>query len=243
MIKKTLLVVALLVVALLLGSLSARTQNAAFFGSNAPAAGGGGAAHVQSCGFQTVSSFSQTVTCTFSAPVGASHFVYLCVDAADTPMPAITWTGDSGSASLDLASVTFSTSSSAACYYIAVTGGGETIITGTLASGLAWPAVTGDEFSGVTTIDNSDAGATGTGTTATSNSITPSHNGDIVVGHIVGNGNPTITAGTNVAYVLGGQSGFTSANEWYIQPTAAGVTATASLSATSNWLAHVVALH
>jgi hypothetical protein len=214
-------------------------QRSTFFNMNVRPASTGVPTHIQSCAVQASGTVS-SVTATCPNAIGAGHFLYACVTNANGTPFTITWSGDSGTFTGDVTNLLWNGGSSLiSCFYVPTTGGGSLNLTAT-GSNLYYPAITVDEFSNVGALDVSDAGASGTGTAAASNSITPSTNGDLIIGLIANvGGGATIAHGTG--YTLGANSTYPSVNEYQVQATAAAITATGTNSTSLNWVAHVVA--
>jgi hypothetical protein len=197
---------------------------------------------IQSCGFQAHS--TPSVSCTFPNPIGAGHFLFGCLANVGSMGP-IAWSGDSGTFTADpnFLNVTFNEGFSASCFYVPSTGGGGQTITATSTS-LDYAGLSIDEYPPVGAFDISDpGGATGTGTTATSNPITPT-SGDLILGFQATSNNPVAAAGTGFTLAAaasgigdGGNFGSTE----YAQGTGAAIAATFNLSVSGGWVAHVAA--
>lgn len=210
--------------------------------------GSSGPTHVQSCANHTSGSQS-SISCIWSVgATTAGHFIWWCI-AAGTTVSSFTFTGETSSATPD----PNLTNNGFAGYYtncgwFVSSAGGSTTLTAS-ASGLSYPSIVADEFSGLAgaTVDAEDTPATcssgsGCSTTIASNSISPGTNGDLAMGFTLGTQGYAITAGTNVAWTLGANtSGGGLYNEYYVQPTAASITAQFVSASGQNNLAHVVA--
>jgi hypothetical protein len=212
-------------------------QRSTFFNMNVRPASTSVPTHIQSCSMEGTGTVS-SVTATCSSPIGAGHFLYICLSNANgTPMTT-TFSGDSGTFTPDITNVIWNGESAiATCVYVPAAGGGETAITA--AGSLNYPALTVDEFANVGMLDVSDAGALGDSTSPVSNSITPTTSGDLVIGFVITNGNVSIAPGTG--YTMGAGVAAYSANEYRVQSSALAVTATATTGSANNWFAHVVA--
>lgn len=200
---------------------------------------------VQGC-FNYIPGGASSIACTFSAAVTAGDQLYFCVNDINS-ISATSWTGDSGTFTVDPGNGTPITNTSSnngalSCVYVPTTGGGNTTITLT-ATGLDYPIVNGIEVHGGV-FDQSDATMTsssGAGGMISSNNITPTLGNSLLIGF--GSADmPTISAGTNVAWTLlsssvyGGEQGF----EYATQATPAAIDAQMTISTAGGWTMHIV---
>jgi hypothetical protein len=211
-----------------------------------------GPSFVQACGNINASS-TTTNTCTMSTAVTAGHTLVKLSTYYGTN--TITVDGDSGSVTTVLSNTELGTSGWwNTVQVICSASGGETVIGDTLASATSVPVVEVVELFGAPSsgcVDTSNTAALGSSTTPTSNSITPAANSEMILGLIPFQHStaPTITAGTNVSWTIptGGvvysaSNGYSEAVEYYSQPTAASIDATATLSVSSSWGAFILAI-
>jgi hypothetical protein len=126
------------------------------------------------------------------------------------------------------------------CFHISTTTGGGSTITVTFAS-VSYSALVIDEFSGVGVLDLNDTPTTGYGTTATSNSITTTQNGDLVLGWcgLQAGGAASLTMGSG--YTLGAGNANQMLNGYQIKASAGSINATCGISTTYGWGAHIIA--
>lgn len=199
--------------------------------------GGGTPTHIQTCGNQ-IAPGGPSISCTWSVgAVTAGHFIYACVANGVYSISSPVWSGDSGTFTSDITNVSGG-GNQTSCWYVPTAGGGGTTLTLT-ASGYYYPTITADEFSNVGALDQSDAGATGTSNAPVSNSITTTHNGDLILGYTTNSsGCPVPGPGTGFTH---GATFSTSANEYLIQSTAGAIASTATLCTSVPWFQHVVA--
>lgn len=209
-------------------------------GPGTPASSGGPTmTFVQACGLQTAGSVT-TASCT-GATIAAHHLLYACVDNANNTPGTVTFTGDTGTQTPDIAVTGWvGTGGYVKCVYILNSVGGNNYIQAN-GSGLFYPGVTWEEWncSPTCTLDQSDAGATGTSTSAVSNSITTTANGDLVIGHIIEAAGSALSVGAG--YTLSASTAYPSLNEHLIQVSAGAITGTGTLAASNPWFAHVIA--
>lgn len=191
--------------------------------------------HVQSCGNQ-VSGEADSITATCSSAIGAGDLLYICLNnygGLGSPV----WSGDSGRFVKDITDYSWDNTGNTnqfSCVYVLSAGGGSTTITATI--GLFWGAITVDEWSvsgGSAVKDVSDSGGSGLGSPFSSNSITTTVNGDLVIGFFVAAN--SVSAGTG--WSTGATSAFPSMQEYQIQ-TAAGAIAA---SANGDGATHIIA--
>lgn len=205
---------------------------------------------VLSCG-NALSGAQTSITCQMknsggtNTNISTGNQLYICVTDA-TGNPTI-WSGDTGAFTVDPGAGTPVTSFSWAgagsftsCVFKNSATGGGSVITAT--GTYSYPSIVGISITnGI--FDKSDNGVGGVATTTpTSGNITPSLNGSLLVGIISGLNGPTITAGTNVAWVVTpfGTNTSTTSSETVVQATAASVNAQATLSASQFSFAHIV---
>ncbi len=219
-----------------------------FFGMNRPATSG--ITHIQSCGFQFTTSGGNTssVSCTFPAAIGAGHFLWACVSNVGSTSLSLSWSGDAGTFTPETTNYNWQGSSggsenTASCVYVPNTSGGGMTITAS-ASLLSYPGLAIDEFSRPGALDQSATGPLGNSTSPASASITPTHNGDLILGFITSTGNVAVTPGsgyTKGAFASDGAGSNFGTNIYQVQTTAAAITANGSLPSTQYWFAHVAA--
>jgi|CZKF01.1.fsa_nt_gi hypothetical protein len=199
--------------------------------------------HVQSCGYQIPSSSPSSVSVICLSTITPGNFLWICVANVNSAVNSPTWSGDSGTFTLDMANTSVTGSTYGSCYKVASAGGGGTTITLT-ASNLSWTGLTLEEFANVGLLDVNDTPVEGgPSSSPASNSISPTANGDLILGFSTvsaGGGPPTYTAGTG--FTLGAGSTYTAQNEYLVQTTAAPISATFALSnSTRSWVAHAAA--
>jgi hypothetical protein len=190
--------------------------------------------YIQSCGAQQAGS---PVACVFSNPVGAGHLLFIAVNNFATGS-GFSIAGDSGTVTPDLVSYFWNgTAGELSTSYILSAGGGETAITLSLANAV-YPSIVVDEYacSPACSLDTSDPGSQGTSSTLTTNSITTTAIGGLVIGAFIGSGGFSVGTGFTAA----GSSPSPGNDEFLIKASAGAVSASAS-STSSVWAAHVVA--
>lgn len=218
---------------LLLFQFTIPMHTAAPHGSSAPTI-----AHIQGC--ENYAGGAQTsVSCTMGAAVGAGHLLYLCSQGVSSV--SITWTGDTGTQTADITNFSVNGSAFASCIYILTSVGGGTTFTATETT--SYVSINVEEFSitGTRALDVSGAGAQSFPTSSTAvsgDSITPTANGDLVIGFITANNGPVITQGTG--WTAGSQSGLSSLMEYQQQTTAAPILTTGTLASSQLWFAHTI---
>lgn len=204
--------------------------------------------HVQSCS-AALSGVQSSITATCPGAIGTGHYLQICMYNFTNALSGnVTFNYQGGGGSFspteDLADITMAAGQYGNCWHVtsSAPGGGDDAISATYTSMLQFPRIVIDEFSNTTIFDQSDAGATGTGTSMASNAITPSVNGTLVIGVLINTGaGGTITEG--MGYTLGAKAGGdTIALEYKVQGTAASTTATGTLSMSDDWGAHVVSV-
>jgi len=197
-------------------------------------------AWIQSCTNEPNSGSSNTsISCIFGSNIGAGHFLHICVGAYPGPV-TVTWSGDSATFTNYVAN--YSTFESMTCAWAAPTGGGATTITATFASS-SYLNIWGDEFSGVATssaLDTSSFMTMGISNTATSNSITPAANGELLIAVEMQQAVASITPGGSFAtgHGTGGLVGMTS---YYVQSTAASISASFTIGVSTSWWVGIAA--
>jgi hypothetical protein len=211
---------------------------------------------VQGCGNGTAGT---SITCTFGSAITAGNMLYLCV-GQNFSVGSLTWSGDFSDTFVDdpgsssaINQKTWNTNSNGwqvSCKYVASAHGGGTSITasGTRAGNSV--QIVGIELHNVSTLDKSDNGSASNsiGGTATSASITPTNNGELLIGVCMNTSNVVISAGSNVSWSLISNASPQldppyAALESYIQPTAGAVTAQCNLASSIGYWAHIVAFN
>jgi hypothetical protein len=194
-------------------------------------------AHVQSCANSNLTTGITSLACTFSSSVGAGHFVHLCVNAYGTPLSSLSFTGDTGTFT------PYITNSNAgslyvSCVYVPSASGGETTITASFGSA-GYPGISGDEYSNVGALDVTGTLNAATSSTAATNSITPTANGDLVIASVYSSFTETATS----PFVSGQPGTFYIPNiqSYYVQPTAGSINTSFSLASSSFWLTNIAA--
>lgn len=203
--------------------------------------------HVQSCNSQA-GALPTILTCVFSSNITSSHLIYVCYTNFDAAIssPSRTYTitgGGTVTPDANFQNFVFTHSGNffdTSCFYILNATGGSTTLSAT-ATGtvMNFTGATGDEWTGIGTLDTSDTGNVGSGSSMSSHSITTALNGELVVGIFAANGD-TITAGAG--FTAGATSTFPSFQEYQLQSTAGAISATATESnAGDDWIGHVIA--
>jgi hypothetical protein len=217
----------------------------------APSGGGGSPGHVsgQSCSGTNTTGYPANITCVFPNPIGSGHLLVLCLSSFDVAGP-ITWSGDSGTFTAIYTDDNAGGSGYyQTCVYVSSTGGGNTTITAT-SGALDRPTILGDEFTKGSlsgTLDKYSTGdyVSGSPTSVTSNSITPTVNGEIVIGSYNSFAAQTsITTGGG--FTLGGNAlasgvsgDYAMADEYQVQTTAAAITANFTQSVGAAYSSYV----
>jgi hypothetical protein len=211
-----------------------------------PAGGGGGSfSHVEDCTNSTASTGVTSVGCTFSANLTSGDLLRICV--AHITSATVTWSGDSGTFVQDVSNVydggteNFYTS----CAYVLSLGGGAATITATFSVSVTYSRIHGGEWmppAGVA-IDQAPGTIKGSAatTTATSNSITTTASGDLVVSDVWTAGGSAVTITANSPFTLYAyDSANSNAQEAYVQPSAGATNGTFGLSPAEGWDCFIV---
>ena len=198
------------------------------------AAAATGNSHVlgQSC-YAAAGSGAGSITCTFPSNAGAGHLLFACFIYTATAPNTYTFSGDSSAFALDPKMqdlYIWSYYEYETCGWWLSSNGGNNFIKVTFTSGTNYGSfIVADEYvCPICSLDVEDTPTSsgGPGTTATTSSITPTTNGDIVIG--VFSSQPTSIFTAGAGFTLGGQ-GAQFADEYIIQSTAASITPTATL--------------
>ena len=206
-------------------------------------AASGSITHIQSCYNRNGGGASTTITNTCSSAIGAGNVLWMCVENFGYTMPYLAITGDTGTFVPTLSNYV-NNSNASTCWYTLSASGGETSITVTAPGGMSYPYIMLEEFhcSPACSADTHDSGNTGNSSTATSNSITPAQNNELLLGY--GSSATgcypafTPTSGWN----LGSTIGYVGSLEYQIQATAAPVTAGFTMNCSTFWQAHIVSI-
>ena len=198
-------------------------------------------AWIQSCTNEPDSGSSITsISCTFGSAIGAGHFLHMCVGVYPGPV-TVTWSGDSATFTNYVAN--YLSAQTLTCAWAAPTGGGATTITATFASS-SYVNIWGDEFSGVATssaLDTSSFMATGTSSTATSNSITPAANRELLIAVVVIPIYTSVTPGGSFATGDGTSGMLIGVTSYYVQSTAASISASFTFGTSTQWSVGIAA--
>ena len=224
-------------------------------GSVAPTSGGGGGGwgatpFVQGCTSSPGDADHNGLNCTLPSNITNGNFLVACIShyyAYDGSELTVTWSGDGGTFVQDTVangSVWGGTNSRLWCTHVLSAGGGGATISVVGTHHFNYPILIVGEFhpSGTVTTDGGDWLANGSGSTWTSNSITPTTSGDLIVG--IGNNYAGATLTPGSGYTTSSQV-TTSSNAgmmiWKVQATAAPVTT--SISGASNYWIQTVAVY
>lgn len=206
-------------------------------------AAGGSITHIQSCYNRNGGGSSTTITDTCSSAIGAGNVLWMCVENFGTAMPSLTITGDTGTFVPTLSNYVYNSNAST-CWYTLSASGGETSITVTSSTTMSYPYIMLEEFhcSTACSADTHDSGNTGYSSTATSNSITPAQNNELLLGYgsSATGCYPTLTPTSG--WNLGATIGYVGTLEYQIQATAAPVTASFTMSCSTYWQSHIVSI-
>lgn len=197
--------------------------------------------HIQGCADDTVGSTS-SFSCTLASPVTAGHFLYICT--AQVNSTTTTFSGDSRGFTPDITNANANNGTSfATCAYVINAVGGGTTFTATATQSFASINVEEFAISGTQAIDVSGPGHQSSPTSSTAvsgDSITPTANGDLILGYISANNGPDITPGTG--WTAGTPTDASSLIEFQVQTTAAAIPTTATLDSSQLWFVHTVAI-
>ena len=201
-----------------------------------------GIAPIQTCIVNNGAAQVASATCTWGGgPVRAGDLIYAVVTtAAPGTFSSLTNGGDTFAADpgagTPITNIRFNGgSNNVSIAYVAGSAGGSTTLTANFSVNAAYAGIYAVEYPGGT-VDKSDNGVAGSATlTASSNSITPTQNGELLISVFSGYPPSVTTLGTNVpwASIINTNNGY-SVLESYVQPTAAAVTAQFGISATSG---------
>jgi hypothetical protein len=203
---------------------------------------------VQSCTGPGNGGYETSINTTCASPVGAGHLLFFAF-ANGTSASSITLTGDTGTLQADWSNYSVSGVYGSTLYVLSASGGGTTL-TITAGSGYFNYAQTiVDEYACPVgkswAFDKSDAGNSGTGTAWTSNSITPTNNGETIIGYTLdapGSASGTLTA--NSPFSLSQTGYYEQSLEYFLQqPTAGSIAASFAFTSSTTWGAHVAAFY
>ncbi len=194
--------------------------------------------HVQSCAAAQGAGPATSYACTFPSNLTAGHFLYGCFFTFFVATGTYTWTGDAGTFAVDLPVYEPNASWQIECRkVVSLTGGGDTItITSSFMNGMSFTFITIDEWANVGAVDQTDNGNSGTGTTASSDSITTMFDGDLILNYCFDATGGGITPESG--YTLRATDGSQQGEESKTQAMQGAITATCGLSGSHQWAAH-----
>ena len=231
---------------------SASVQESGPFFGPLGSAGSISLSHVQSCSFISASSSTTTVSVTCGSAIGAGHLLFFSVSSYNAgssayKITAPTFTGDSGTVTSDPNCQNVGSTTQGqwfSSFWILSTSGGGATFTVTSTTAMGYPAISIDEWvfpSAALDVEDTP-NLQANPNPAASNSITPSVNGDLIVGTGSGccGGGNSIIQGTG--YAMGGSNVFPAGQEYFAQSTAAPITATFTFNSVPSYsVTHIVA--
>jgi len=209
---------------------------------------------VQGCGYFSPNNPISSISCTFSNPLTAGNQLYVCLNNVVSTNTSISFTGDSGTFTIDpvlpfqytWAATSGGQVNNTSCYYVLSLSGGGTTLTATAVGGAAafiYPTILAVEINGAHGIDQSDLpSSSASGSTGITNSVTPTHAVELAIAFATPGALVTITAGggfTQQALAAYGSGAF-GEMESAAQLPIGSVAATWTFGSSTDYLAHIV---
>jgi hypothetical protein len=209
---------------------------------------------VQGCGYFSPSTSVSSISCTLSNPLTAGNQLYVCLNNVTSTNTSISFTGDSGTFTIDpvLPFQYMWTSASGgqvnhvSCYYVlSLSGGGTTLSAAAVggAGAFIYPTIVAVEIHGGHGIDQSDLpSSSASGSTGITNSVTTTHATELAIGFATPGSLVTITVAggfTQRALATYGSGAF-GQMESAAQLSAGSVAASWTFGSSTDYLAHIV---
>jgi hypothetical protein len=219
-----------------------------------PAAAPAGPTVVQGCGYFSPNNPVTSIACTFSNPLTAGNQLYVCVNNVVSTNASISFTGDSGTFTIDpvlpfqytWAAASGGQVNNVSCYYVLSLSGGGTTLTAAAVGGAGafiFPTIVAVEIHGGHGIDQSDLpSSSASGSTGVTNSVTTIHAVELAIGFATPGSLVTITAsaGFTQQALATYSNGAFGQMESAAQTSIGSVAATWTFGSSTDYLAHIV---